>query len=119
MSLAGPCANFILTIAAGFAIHLGSWLHFFQAPESANFTRMAVALKPGAADGAATLLSILFSLNLMLGTFNLLPIPPLDGYGIIGLFVNEDLARRRAGWRAGLPPRVAAPHSRGSGVGKL
>jgi len=39
-------------------------------------------------------LSVLFSLNLLLGTFNLLPVPPLDGFGAIGVLVPEDAARR-------------------------
>jgi Zn-dependent protease len=36
----------------------------------------------------------MFSLNLLLGTFNLIPVPPLDGFGALGLFAPEDLARR-------------------------
>jgi Zn-dependent protease len=35
------------------------------------------------------LLSILFILNIILGVFNLLPIPPLDGYSVLGLFMPE------------------------------
>ena len=42
----------------------------------------------------ATLLSILFSLNLLLCIFNLIPLPPLDGSGAIGLLVAEDTAVR-------------------------
>ena len=34
---------------------------------------------------AATFLSILFLLNLLLATFNLLPVPPLDGRNVITL----------------------------------
>jgi len=48
----------------------------------------------GAAEGAATLLSVMFSLNLLLCVFNLLPVPPLDGFGAIGLFLREDTAGR-------------------------
>ena len=40
------------------------------------------------------LLSIMFSLNLLLALFNLLPIPPLDGHGAICLFFTENFARR-------------------------
>jgi Zn-dependent protease len=36
----------------------------------------------------------MFSLNLLLGLFNLLPIPPLDGHGAICLFFTENFARR-------------------------
>jgi Zn-dependent protease len=31
--------------------------------------------------------------------FNLLPIPPLDGYGVLGLFVSEDQGRRLQEWQ--------------------
>jgi Zn-dependent protease len=48
----------------------------------------------GVAAGAATFVSLMFSLNLLLGTFNLIPVPPLDGFGALGLLVSEDLARR-------------------------
>src|SRR6185295_6073467 len=75
MSLAGPGANFALTILAGLAIHAGILMGVFTNPESANFTHMADAAKSGAAEGAATLFSVMFSLNLLLGVFNLLPIP--------------------------------------------
>jgi Zn-dependent protease len=37
---------------------------------------------------------VAFSLNLLLGTFNLLPVPPLDGFGAIGLVLWEDAAQR-------------------------
>jgi Zn-dependent protease len=94
MSLAGPGANFTLTILAALAIHAGIWMGVFLHPESANFTHIAVAAKPGAAEGAATLLSVMFSLNLLLGAFNLIPVPPLDGFGAIGLLLAEETAQR-------------------------
>ena len=51
-------------------------------------------MKPGAAEGVATLLSVMFSLNLLLGVFNLMPIPPLDGFGAVGLLLPENAAAR-------------------------
>ena len=94
MSLAGPGANFTLTLLAAIAIHIGLWIGVFAHPDSAGFTTIVQAAKPGAMDGAATLLSILFSLNLLLGFFNLLPVPPLDGFGVVGLFLGEAAGRR-------------------------
>ncbi len=85
MSLAGPGANLTLTLLAALLIHAGIWLRVFQLPESAGFTHIVEAAGPGAATGVAFVLSILFSLNLLLGVFNLLPIPPLDGFGAAGL----------------------------------
>jgi membrane-associated protease RseP (regulator of RpoE activity) len=54
------------------------------------------AAQPGMAVGAAKLLSILFVLNLTLFTFNLLPLPPLDGSALIPLLLsNEGAAKFR------------------------
>jgi Zn-dependent protease len=94
MSLAGPAANFTLVLVAALAIHAGIFLGVFASPESIQFMSVAEAVKPGAASGAATFLSLLFSLNLLLGCFNLLPIPPLDGFSAVGLLLSEDRACR-------------------------
>lgn len=93
MSLAGPAANFTLTILAGILIHIGIWTGNFSLPQSANFMHIVEPATTGIAAGAATFVSLLFSLNLLLGTFNLIPAPPLDGFGAIGLLVPEDMAR--------------------------
>jgi Zn-dependent protease len=94
MALAGPAANFVLMLAAVLAIRIGIFAHALVQPESARFTRVVAAAHAGPMDGVAILLSILFSLTLLLGLFNLLPIPPLDGHGAICLFFSEDFARR-------------------------
>jgi len=94
MSLAGPGANFGLAILAGLSIHAGIWMGVFEAPHSAGFTHLVAPLGSGAAQGAATLLSVMFSLNLLLGVFNLLPVPPLDGFGGVGLLLPERSAKR-------------------------
>jgi Zn-dependent protease len=94
MALAGPAANFALALVAGIAVHVGILAGVFKAPESAGFARIVDALVPGIAEGAAKFLSLLFSLNVLLGAFNLLPVPPLDGYSVLGLFTSEDGARR-------------------------
>ena len=92
MSLAGPAANFSLAILAASLIHIGIWAGYFALPESVTFMHIVEPAKPGIAAGAATFVSLLFSLNLLLGTFNLLPVPPLDGYGVLGLLVPEETA---------------------------
>lgn len=94
MSLAGPGANLSLAILAALAIHVGIWTGAFAHPESATFTAITVAAKPGAAEGAAVLFSVMFSLNLLLCVFNLLPVPPLDGFGAVGLLMSEPAALR-------------------------
>jgi len=35
------------------------------------------------------ILSIGFRLNLLLGIFNILPFPPFDGFGVLGLFTGN------------------------------
>ena len=94
MSLAGPGANFTLAILAGILIHIGIWTGTFGYPESASFMHVVEPATAGIAAGAAMFVSLMFSLNLLLGTFNLMPVPPLDGFGALGVLVSEDLARR-------------------------
>jgi len=95
MSLAGPAANFTLALLAAILIHAGIWMGFFEPPESASFMRVVSAsASHSAAAGAATFLSLMFSLNLLLGTFNLIPVPPLDGFAAVGLLLSENGARR-------------------------
>jgi Zn-dependent protease len=98
MALAGPGANFALVIVSGLSIRLGIWMGAFRVPQSAGFTHIAEAATPGNAAFAATFLSILFVLNLLLGTFNLLPVPPLDGNTGITLFMSERVALRFLAW---------------------
>jgi Zn-dependent protease len=94
MSLAGPAANFTLVILAGILIHIGILTGFFRHPESVGFMHVVEPSAMGVGAGAATFVSLLFSLNLLLGAFNLIPVPPLDGFGVLGLLVPERLAHR-------------------------
>jgi len=98
MALAGPAANFTLMVAAAIAIRVGISLGYFRPPRSAGFTHITEAAAPGAAAFAATSLSILFVLNLLLGTFNLLPVPPLDGNNGVTLLMSEEAGLRFLDW---------------------
>ena len=98
MSLAGPAANFALVLAAGVAIRGGLAAGVFEAPASIRFEQVVVAPGGGIAEAVVVLLSVLFTLNLLLGVFNLIPVPPLDGSGALGLFLPEDTARRAQLW---------------------
>ncbi len=86
MSLAGPAANLLLVILAGLLVHIGISAGIFYPPEVSNFTTVVEAGSDGPAKGLAVLVSILFTLNLVLLVFNLIPVPPLDGTAI-GEFV--------------------------------
>ena len=87
MSLAGPAANVLLVLFAAFCIRLGMAFHFFEAPGHVNFSHVVDPLAPGAYF-FSTILSIMFSLNLLLCAFNLLPLPPLDGSGALLLLAS-------------------------------
>src|SRR5260370_762626 len=52
-------------------------------------------------DFASSVLGAFFSLNLLLGTFNLLPVPPLDGSTAIMLFMGETRSQRYLDWLRG------------------
>ncbi len=54
---------------------------------------MVVAADPFL-DNAGRFLSMLLFLNTMLGLFNLIPFPPLDGASVITLAFSDDMALR-------------------------
>ncbi|MBN2192032.1 MAG: site-2 protease family protein [Polyangiaceae bacterium] len=96
MSLAGPAANLLLAAVAFGALKGLLAAGIMVAPARLSMSRMVEVASgnPGSALGAlATALSILLTLNVLLGLFNLLPLPPLDGSGIL----------------AGLSPRRVGP----------
>jgi len=94
MALAGPAANLALVLVAALAVRVGMALGVYRAPESISFHSITSAAGPGLAAAAITPLSILFSLNLILCVFNLLPAPPLDGSAAIAIFMSDETARR-------------------------
>jgi Zn-dependent protease len=107
MALAGPAANFTLVTLAAIGIRAGIALGYLQIPDSISFTHIVAAAAPGKAEFFATFLSVLFVLNVLLGTFNLLPVPPLDGHSGVTLLMSRGAAVRFIDW------------SRGQGFGML
>ena len=96
MALAGPVANFVLAWIAFIGILAGAWAGYFSKPMDTSeigFTNLVTANAEGLPRVAVQFFSILFSLNLLLATFNLLPLPPLDGHTVIGLFLSDNAAR--------------------------
>lgn len=90
MALAGPAANYTLMLLAVIGLRTArsmGWLH--PNPET------------GQPNLPAVVLLVFFSLNLLLGTFNLLPVPPLDGSTGIMLFMSESRARQYLDWLRG------------------
>jgi Zn-dependent protease len=91
MAAAGPAGNFLIAIAVLVIMKLGLAAGWLVSPDSVNFSRI-VTTASGSADFATTALSVLLMFNVIAGTFNLLPLPPLDGSAIITIFLPDRLA---------------------------
>jgi Zn-dependent protease len=94
MSAAGPLSNFILLTISAIIIHAGILLGFFYQPDSILISSIVSASHKGFLEIAAKFVSIMFSLNLILFIFNLLPFPPLDGSGIAPMYLSEENGRK-------------------------
>ncbi len=93
MSLAGPGANLLLMLLAALLIRAGVAAGVFDPPVSAGFSSLADPVS-GSWAGPATMLSVFFSLNLLLAVFNLIPVPPLDGSGAMPLVLGRERGLR-------------------------
>jgi len=101
MALAGPAANFSLMLIAGITIRIGLMAGYFAPPtfiQGFSFSALVLPANSSEPNFITSALSILFILNLLLGTFNLLPVPPLDGSAGIMVLMPEGLAHRYLGW---------------------
>ena len=82
MALAGPATNFILMFIGAVGLRTLAYLQL-----------------PGEGIGFLVVtLFAMFNLNLLLGTFNLLPLAPLDGSAGVMLFMSESTAQRYLDW---------------------
>ena len=70
VSLAGPCMNFIVALLSALILKL---CFAFNIPQLVGF------------------FSILMSLNIGLGVFNLIPLPPLDGSKVLAVILPSDV----------------------------
>ncbi len=82
VSAAGVICNFIMAIIAGVAIRLLYSFGIIDVGMGQDWL-IPVATDSMVAIGAVSLLKTFFMINVMLGVFNLLPVPPLDGSGIL------------------------------------
>ena len=94
MALAGPAGNLALVLGAALAIRLGSSAGVFTAPSAVGFDQIVAAQAGGLWSAVAFLLSVVFSLNLLLAAFNLIPVPPLDGSGALPLALSDEATAR-------------------------
>jgi Zn-dependent protease len=94
MALAGPGTNLALAIAAALALRAGAHSDVFYAPDRIRFGMIAASELSTTWNAIARFLSVVFSMNLLLCFFNLLPFAPLDGSAAITLFMKPDTTRR-------------------------
>jgi Zn-dependent protease len=94
MSLAGPTSNFLLMLASALLIRIGHMTGVLFAPDHISFGHVTAAVGGGWLDSVGFLVGAVFSMNLLLATFNLLPVPPLDGSAVVPLFLSEDSGRK-------------------------
>jgi Zn-dependent protease len=103
MALAGPGANFALAALAVIAIRVLVAAGLGAPPQTAGFEQL---IDPASSDPLITqlarFLSVLALLNALLGTFNLMPMPPLDGAAVLKAF-GGSAARRFVDALLGLP----------------
>ncbi len=87
MALAGPAANLLLVLISGALILAGLQAGVFTPPESISFADVtdAAAGTGSLWDATAYLIGSFFAMNLLLFVFNLIPVPPLDGSGVVML----------------------------------
>jgi len=94
MALAGPASNVILVLLAAALMRLGYEWGFFH--RAAQATSIELVLANGNPEGiwtfCAKMVSVFFSLNLLLAAFNLLPVPPMDGSSLPFFFLGERAA---------------------------
>ncbi|MBM3787797.1 MAG: site-2 protease family protein [Acidobacteria bacterium] len=90
MSLAGPAANFTLAIVGGLLLRAGHSAGVFQGTTGFLTT---------SGNPLEDMFKIMFFLNVVLGAFNLIPIPPLDGFTAIGVVLPEQMAYKLEEWR--------------------
>jgi Zn-dependent protease len=96
IALAGPASNFVVAGLAGLPIKLG-WVDFYHPFINASQADLWVQLWTASPQNLAGLfLGTVLLLNVLLGVFNMLPIPPLDGSRVLAGLLPDDLAREYA-----------------------
>jgi Zn-dependent protease len=94
MALAGPGANLLLVILCIVLVRVGTASGVFSPPESVSFGHVVGTAGTGAMPGIGFVVSVFFSMNLVLAALNVIPVPPLDGSAALGLFLSANAANR-------------------------
>ena len=98
MALAGPGANLLLVIIAFVLIRAGMFAGVFTSPDSAGFGHIVESASFDGWRGVGFVLSAFFSMNLVLFSLNLIPLPPLDGSAGIAVLLPDSLGERYVEW---------------------
>lgn len=101
IALAGPLSNFAIAGVAALPLKLGliPFWHPFVGGAEVRFFAAQWASSPS--DLAGLFLGTVVLLNVLLGTFNLIPIPPLDGSRLLDLVLPPKLAFEWQRWGPG------------------
>jgi len=86
ISIAGPISNLLLATAASIALRVLLGLQFSVIAHTTEMVGIAAAI-------LVAFLNSLIYMNVILALFNLIPIHPLDGFKIVGGFLNHNQAR--------------------------
>ena len=86
ISAAGPLSNFSVALVAFILLHM-----LKLANPDALLIRGAT---PSLGNGLFLILYYTILINVILGVFNLIPIPPLDGSGILAGLISEEAAEK-------------------------
>jgi Zn-dependent protease len=96
MSLAGPMANLLLALLALGLIRALLAAHVFQYSTLSGGGHYVEVVGGGGArsplSALAFALGVMLNLNVVLFLFNLLPLPPLDGAGVLAGFFPKTVA---------------------------
>ncbi len=91
MAAAGPAANLVIVLIAAIVARIGLMVGWFEFTP----TGFVFLSGEGAWNFVAQFVGVLLFLGMLLFTFNLIPVPPLDGAAIVQLFMpREEMAVR-------------------------
>lgn len=96
MAAAGPAGNFLLAALTWVGLKAGLAAGYFVVPMRAQYAHLVLPADPSGALAtfAAQGLSVMLMLNVLLGTFNLVPLPPLDGASAAELLLPHQFAEK-------------------------